>query len=391
MRAVIRETEIDIRIGARGSSRPRASERNRLDAVDAPQALHHALADPHYVRWNVSHFTKLSGGQPEIHVSCIIGETNDISLYTMVLSFIRWIPSALLAATTLATSSAAAVSTSFLKIGSGSIAYNDSSGTGPLVICVPGMGDVRQQYRFLAPALHSAGYRVVTMDLRGMGESSVGWPDYSAAAIGSDIVALIAHLGAPHAFIIGNSMAAAAAVWAAAQIPDRISGVVLIGPFVRDVPQPWWTGPVLKVAMMRPWGVASWSMYYKSLYPTSPPADLDEYRRALRDNLKQPGRMEALRQMADASKASCEARIPEVIAPVLVLMGSKDPDFSDPAAEAKLVADRLHGRLAMIDGAGHYPHAEMPAKVELVIIKFLGGANGGVLGKQTASAQKPGA
>ena len=50
------------------------------------------------------------------------------------------------------------------------------------------------------------------MDLRGMGESSVEGPDYAAAAVGSDIVALIAHLGASRAFVVGNSMAAAAAV-----------------------------------------------------------------------------------------------------------------------------------------------------------------------------------
>lgn len=287
-------------------------------------------------------------------------------------------------------SSAPAAPAGFLKVASGSIAYDDSGGRGPLVICVPGMGDVRQQYRFLAPALEKAGYRVVTMDLRGMGESSVDWPDYSAAAVGSDIVALIAHLGAPRAFVIGNSMAAAAAVWAAAQAADRISAIVLIGPFVRDVPTSWWSGALIKVAMMRPWGAASWSMYYKSLYPTSPPADLDEYRRALHDNLKQAGRMEALQQMIDASKGPCEARIPEVRAPVLVVMGTKDPDFSDPAGEAKLVADRLHGRLLMVDGAGHYPHAEMPTEVEPVIIKFLGGADGGAIGNQTAHAQKPG-
>jgi pimeloyl-ACP methyl ester carboxylesterase len=302
----------------------------------------------------------------------------------------NWISLALLALAVSA-STAAAAPASFLKIGNGLIAYEDSGGSGALVVCVPGMGDVRRQYRFLAPALASAGYRVVTMDLRGMGESSVDWPDYSAAAVGSDIVALLAHLGARRAFIIGNSMAAAAAVWAAAQVPDRISGIVLIGPFVRDVPAPWWSGPVLKVAMMRPWGAASWSMYYKSLYPTNPPADLDEYRRALRDNLGQPGRMEALQQMMVASKASCEARIPEVKAPVLVLMGTRDPDFGDPAAEANLVANRLHGHLVMVDGAGHYPHVEMPREVEPAIIKFLGDANGGTIGTQATGEQKTGA
>ena len=52
---------------------------------------------------------------------------------------------------------ASAAPASFLTIGTGSIAYEDSGGRGPLVVCVPGMGDVRAQYRFLAPALASAG------------------------------------------------------------------------------------------------------------------------------------------------------------------------------------------------------------------------------------------
>ncbi len=261
-------------------------------------------------------------------------------------------------------------------MGSGAIAYEDSGGAGPLVICVPGLGDLRQQYRFLAPALNAAGYRVVTMDLRGMGESSAEWPDYSAAAVGADIVALTSHLGVSRAVVVGNSMAAASAVWAAAEVPDRIDGIILIDPFVRDMPVSWTTTALLKVAFVRPWGVAAWSAYYGSLYPTSKPADFDEYRASLRRNLSEPGRLDALHAQLDASKAACEARIPEVKAPVLVLMGSKDPDFGDPATEGKLVADRLHGKLVMVEGAGHYPHAEMPGEVGPVIIKFLAETNG---------------
>src|ERR1700741_3768882 len=63
-------------------------------------------------------------------------------------------------------------STQFLKLPDGQIAYDDPGGSGPLVICVPGLGDMRAQYRFLAPKLAAAGFRVVTMDLRGQGESS---------------------------------------------------------------------------------------------------------------------------------------------------------------------------------------------------------------------------
>jgi pimeloyl-ACP methyl ester carboxylesterase len=54
------------------------------------------------------------------------------------------------------------------------------------------------------------------MDLRGLGQSTTKWKDFSAQSVGSDIVALIKHLNvSPErgVVVIGNSMAAAAAVW----------------------------------------------------------------------------------------------------------------------------------------------------------------------------------
>jgi pimeloyl-ACP methyl ester carboxylesterase len=261
--------------------------------------------------------------------------------------------------------------TRYLAVGSGQIAYDDSGGAGPLVICAPGLGDLRAQYRFLAPLLVQAGFRVVTMDLRGMGESSVGWSDYSAAAIGDDIVAIIDHLGARRAFVIGNSMTGASAVWAAATAPDRVAGIVLIDPFVRDLPVGFGPRMMLAAAMHRPWGPTFWTMYYGSLYKAAPPADLADYKASLKTNLKERGRFEALQQMVDAPKAACEAKIKDVHAPALIVMGTADPDFSDPKAEADFVMSQLHGSELMVPGAGHYPHVEMPDLVAKSIVAFL--------------------
>lgn len=83
--------------------------------------------------------------------------------------------------------------TRFLELAGGRIAYDDT-GKGPLVVLVPGLGDLRQSYRTLAPVLAGAGYRVARMDLRGHGESSVGWPAYGNADLGRDVLALVKHL-----------------------------------------------------------------------------------------------------------------------------------------------------------------------------------------------------
>jgi len=61
--------------------------------------------------------------------------------------------------------------TQHLRLSDGTLAFDDQ-GEGPLVLCVPAGGDLRSEYRFLTPQLVAAGYRVVTMDIRGQGESS---------------------------------------------------------------------------------------------------------------------------------------------------------------------------------------------------------------------------
>jgi pimeloyl-ACP methyl ester carboxylesterase len=261
------------------------------------------------------------------------------------------------------------MATKFMEVSGGMIAYDDE-GSGPLVVCVPSMGDLRREFRFLIPQLVSAGYRAVAMDVRGHGETSVTWQDYSVAGVGNDILELIRALDAGPAVIIGDSMAGGAAVWAAAEGPNSVSGLLLIDPFVRGNPT-WLSKLIVSILAARPWGPALWLGYFSTLYPTHKPGDFAQYKVDLRANLARPGRLEALRQMLNAPKAASEERLPRVQAPVLVLMGSKDPDFKAPEDEAKWVAGSLHGAYRMIEGAGHYPQAEFPEITGPLALAFL--------------------
>src|SRR5215468_9963895 len=110
--------------------------------------------------------------------------------------------------------------TEFLDVADGRIAY-DVIGEGPLVVLSHGIGDRRQAYRFLAPKLAQAGYRVASADLRGHGESSMGWASITRTDIASDLLALIDHLGGP-AVIAGHSISGGAATIAAAARPDPV-------------------------------------------------------------------------------------------------------------------------------------------------------------------------
>jgi pimeloyl-ACP methyl ester carboxylesterase len=105
------------------------------------------------------------------------------------------------------------------------------------------------------------------MDVRGLGDTSTDWNDYSVAGIGKDIVALVRKLNAGPAIIVGTSMAAGAAVWSAAEAPHLIRGLIMIGPFVRGDGN-WFLETLFSLMFARPWGPSMWVKYYSSLYPS---------------------------------------------------------------------------------------------------------------------------
>lgn len=264
--------------------------------------------------------------------------------------------------------------TLYLDRPGGRIAY-DVRGAGPLVVCVPGLGDLRGVYRFLVPVLVEAGYRVATMDLRGHGDSDATFTAYDTVASGGDVAALVEHLGGP-ALLVGGSLGAGAAAWAAAERPDAVAGLVLIGPFVRDVPVPAYLRLALRVGLAGPWGRPLWAAYLRSLYPSRRPADLPGHLAAVRAGLRRPAHWRAFKATTRTSHAPVEARLGEVAAPTLVVMGERDADFPDPAAEAQLVAERLHphalAEILMVAGAGHYPQAEHPEAVIPAVLGLAG-------------------
>ncbi len=269
------------------------------------------------------------------------------------------------------------ITTQFLEVAGGRLGYDVTGpADGPLVVCTPGLGDLRQAYRFLVGPLVDAGYRVATMDLRGSGESSADWPSYTPQAIGTDILALVEHLGG-RAALIGNSYTGDSVAWLAATAPDAVAGIVMFDPFTRVLPKP---GAIMRLASSAVGRLpVLWTMYYRSLYPTAKPADFDTYLAQLRTSLREPGRMAALRAMFAGEHAETEQLLGTVRCPVLVAMGSKDPDFPDPAAEAKEIASRFvaaPARVELIDGAGHYPFAELPDATTPAVLRLLAEAFG---------------
>jgi pimeloyl-ACP methyl ester carboxylesterase len=271
--------------------------------------------------------------------------------------------------------------TEFLEVEGGRIAY-EVVGEGPLVVLAHGMGDNRNAYRFLVPVLTAAGYRVANTDLRGQGESSTGWSSYTRTDTAADLLALIGQLGGP-AVIVGHSFSGGSATIAAAQAPELVSAIVEIDAFTR-VPKisygafltnrRYRRGGLRLIATALTGRVGVWTSYLNVAFPGTKPADYAEAIASLRANLREPGRMAVAQRMGKSQPADAEAKLASIRCPALVIMGTLDSDWADPRAEADAIVAAMPaglGRAVMIDGAGHYPHTQLPDQVAAALLPFL--------------------
>lgn len=262
----------------------------------------------------------------------------------------------------------------YLQRPDGRISYT-VEGQGPLVVAVPGMGDLRSSFRELVPALVAAGYRVAVTDLRAHGDSDTTFREFGDIATARDVLALVEALGGP-AVVLGNSMGAAAAAWAAAERPDQIAGLVFYGPLLRDPAMGRATTGLLhlsyRVLFAGPWGASAWAGYYRSTLNRGTTAPwLDEHVAAIRSSLKEPGRLAGFRRLTlQLTHSVVEPRLPEIAAPMLAFVGDLDPDYRDTDAEAAWMESQ-RVRVVRVPEAAHYPHAQRPDVAVPGTLEFL--------------------
>lgn len=270
--------------------------------------------------------------------------------------------------------------TEYVEVDGGRIAY-EVTGNGPLVVLAPGMGTTRDAYRFLLPKIVAAGYRVANVDLRGHGESSTGFTSYTRTDVANDLLAVIRKLGGP-AVVVGNSFSGGSATIMAATAPAEITAIVEMCPFTRVAKVDVMAllrnprhrkGALLLLRTAMTGSVTTWLRYLDHAYPGPKPADYDANLAELVVNLR-AGAITAARKMGMAQPTDAQAQLSNVHCPALIMMGTLDPDWPDPEAEAKaIVAGMPSGvaRYVMIEGAGHYPHVQYPDQVADALLPFL--------------------
>ena len=89
-------------------------------------------------------------------------------------------------------------------------------------------------------------------------------------------------------------------------------------------------------------------------------------------SLKRPGYGKAFSLTTrQTTHDPAEARLGDVTAPAIVIMGDSDPDFKDPAGEAAWIGEKLNAQVVMVPEAGHYPQSQQPEITTPAVLGFL--------------------
>ncbi len=111
--------------------------------------------------------------------------------------------------------------------------YYEVHGSGsPLVLLHGGMLTIDLNFAGLIPTL-AADHTVIGVELQGHGRTADIDRAITPAALASDVVALLDHLGIDRAHVLGHSMGGAVALELAVSHPDRVRSIVPVSVSVR--------------------------------------------------------------------------------------------------------------------------------------------------------------
>jgi pimeloyl-ACP methyl ester carboxylesterase len=248
----------------------------------------------------------------------------------------------------------------------------EERGSGPPVILLHGYPLSRAMWAPQRLEL-ARRYRVITPDMRGMGETPPSDVEFSMDMLADDVIALLEHLSINGPIVLGGlSMGGYVAQAFAAQHPERLRGLILMDTkAVADTPEMAQKREETAAEVLETGDV-------KKVVDAMIP------RLFASDTLNEPERiaeltsvMEATTPKGIAGALRCMAGRPDrrndlgkIRVPTLVLVGAEDA--ISPPTEAQSIADAISdSRFAVIPQAGHMAPWENPEGVNAALLDFL--------------------
>ncbi len=258
-----------------------------------------------------------------------------------------------------------------------SIAYSDTSGDGPVMICLHAIGHGARDFEGLAR--HRTGYRVIAIDFPGQGKSGADHVAASGTRYAQLLTLFIARLRLHDVVLLGNSIGGATAVRYALAHPENVRGLVLCDSGGL-LPPPNFNTRLAVGAFVQffaagargaPWFGWAFARYYDGVLKEAPARE--ERARIIRAAYETaPVLVEAWRSFARPEE-SLWTRLPEIRCPV-VLAWAKD-DFVVPLDASRPAFVRFPDHRVEVFKGGHAAFLEDPEHFLSVLKSFLATTN----------------
>lgn len=247
------------------------------------------------------------------------------------------------------------------------IGYDDE-GTGDVLVLVHGHPFDRSMWRPQADHFSASGFRVITADLRGYGESTVVPGITPLSVFANDIAALLDHLGIEEFVLGGLSMGGQIVMECARQFPQRIRGLILADTFAQpETPQGREIRNEMADRLLRE-GMSGYAteVLWKMVAPHNIAAG--EHVAKMMHNAPPEGAAAALRGRAE--RPDYTATLETITVPTLVVVGNDD-EYT-PLKDAEYMHERVPGStLVVVDGAAHMPNLERPEVFNKAVAELL--------------------
>ncbi|HWT91119.1 MAG TPA: alpha/beta hydrolase [Solirubrobacterales bacterium] len=259
----------------------------------------------------------------------------------------------------------------------GPVLRGEAAGEGPPAVLCHGLTATRRYVLHGSKALPRAGYRVLTYDARGHGESdpAPAGEGYGYPRLVADLERVVdSQLGDERFLLGGHSMGAHTAVAYALRHPERLAGLALVGPTYTAPAEPsslgYWDG--LAVALESE-GVDGFVAYIGEKQETDP-RWRDSVLRFTRERLLRQEHpealVEALREVPRSRPFESLEELAAIEAPALVVASGDEADPGHPYAAAAAYAEALPAARLVSEEPGESPLAWQGGKLSRALASF---------------------
>lgn len=250
------------------------------------------------------------------------------------------------------------------------IGYDDEGIGGDVLVLVHGHPFDRSMWRPQVEHFSGAGWRVIALDLRGYGESTVVPGITLLEAFARDIAGLLDHLGVGRFVLGGLSMGGQIVLECVRQFGERVRGLILADTYATaDTPEQRAFRNGMAERLSRE-GMAGYAgeVLGKMVALNNVAAGVAEHVLTMMRNAPVEGAAAALRGRGE--RPDYTDLLGTITVPTLVVVGTED-EYT-PVSDAEFMHERVPGSaLVVVDGAAHMPNLERPQEFNKAVEDLL--------------------